>query len=91
MCHCIDTTRGDEIWANSMYGFEFELRQYSSLLVDLDLLRKESKKSIPAAAVLSGDEPAMGPIAGIGERIGKEIVRLPISYMTEPEVFAKAL
>lgn len=94
MRHCMDTMRGDEIRANSMYWFEFELRQYTSAPVNLNILQSESTKYIPAAGTASGDAPGVGPIAVIAQTIGKEIVRLPgghVSYMTDPEAYAKAL
>lgn len=94
MRHCMDITRGDEIRANSMYWFEFELRQYTNAPIDLDVVERERTKYIPAAGVTSGDGPGVGPIATIAQRIGEDVVRLPgghISFMTHPEEYAKAL
>jgi pimeloyl-ACP methyl ester carboxylesterase len=94
MRFCMDPTRGDEIRANSMYWFEFELRQYTSALLDLEGIKAEKTKFVPAAGITSGDGPGVGPIMLIAHMLGKEVVRLPgghISYMLEPEVFADAL
>jgi pimeloyl-ACP methyl ester carboxylesterase len=94
MRFCMDPTRGDEIRANSMYWFEFELRQYTSALLDLEGIKAEKTKFVPAAGITSGDGPGVGPITLIAHMLGKEVVRLPgghISYMLEPEVFADAL
>ncbi|KAH8624558.1 hydrolase [Alternaria alternata] len=94
MRFCMDPTRGDEIRANSMYWFEFELRQYTSALLDLEGIKAEKTKFVPAAGITSGDGPGVGPITLLAHMLGKEVVRLPgghISYMLEPEVFADAL
>ncbi|OBT98456.1 hypothetical protein VE01_03020 [Pseudogymnoascus verrucosus] len=94
MRYCMDTTRGDEIRANSMYWFEFELRQYTSAALDVEVIVAEKEKYIPAAGATSGDGPGVGPIALLAGKVGKEVVRLPgghISYMVEPEIFADAL
>ena len=94
MRFCMDPTRGDEIRANSMYWFEFELRQYTSALLDLEGIKDEKTKFVPAAGTTSGDGPGVGPITLLAHMLGKEVVRLPgghISYMLEPEVFADAL
>jgi pimeloyl-ACP methyl ester carboxylesterase len=94
MRHCMDTTRGDEIRANSMYWFEFELRQYTSAVLDVEAIVAEKEKYIPAAGATSGDEPGVGATALLASMIGKEVVRLPgghIPYMIEPETFSNVL
>ena len=94
MRFCMDPTRGDEIRANSMYWFEFELRQYTSALLDLEGIKAQKTKFVPAAGITSGDGPGVGPITLLAHMLGKEVARLPgghISYMLEPEVFADAL
>jgi pimeloyl-ACP methyl ester carboxylesterase len=94
MRFCMDPTRGDEIRANSMYWFEFELRQYTSALLDLEDMKAKKTKFVPAAGTTSGDGPGVGPITLLAQMLGKEVVRLPgghISYMLEPEAFADAL
>ncbi|CAN9417691.1 unnamed protein product [Alternaria alternata] len=94
MRFCMDPTRGDEIRANSMYWFEFELRQYTSALLNLEGIKAEKTKFVPAAGTTSGDGPGVEPIMLLAHMLGKEVVRLPgghISYMLEPEVFADAL
>jgi pimeloyl-ACP methyl ester carboxylesterase len=94
MRHCMDTKRGDEIRANSMFWFEFELRQYTASPLDLASIQAQKEKYIPAAGLSSGNGPGVGPISVIAKTLGKDIVRLPgghIAYMTEPKVFADAL
>ncbi|KDN35133.1 alpha/beta-hydrolase [Tilletiaria anomala UBC 951] len=49
MRFCMDPTRGDEIRANSMFWFEFELRQYTSAALDVERIAAEKAKYIPVA------------------------------------------
>jgi pimeloyl-ACP methyl ester carboxylesterase len=94
MRSCMDATRGDEIRANSMFWFEFELRQYTSAPVNVKLLEAEKGKFVPVAGMESGDGPGVGPIAVIAQKLGKKIVRTPgghVGFMTAPEVFAEAM
>lgn len=94
MRFCMDTTRGDEIRANSMFWFEFELRQYTSAAVDLNLLNAEKKKFVPAAGIDSGNGPGVGPISFIAHTLGVNVVRIPgghIGFMTASKVFADSL
>jgi pimeloyl-ACP methyl ester carboxylesterase len=94
MRFCMDSKRGDEIRANVMFWFEFELRQYTSEVVNLELLAKEKEKYVPMAGVESGNGPGVGPISVIGRMMGKEVVRVPgghIGYTTNTEAFADAL
>ncbi|KAF8854907.1 hypothetical protein BDZ45DRAFT_805459 [Acephala macrosclerotiorum] len=94
MCACMDGTQGDEIRVNSMFWFEFELRQYTSAPVNMELLQKEKEKFIPLARVESGDGPGVGPITVIANVLGNEVMRIPrghVRFMTIPEVFAEGL
>ncbi|OBT71289.1 hypothetical protein VF21_10628 [Pseudogymnoascus sp. 05NY08] len=94
MRFCMDNTRGDEIRANSMFWFEFELRQYTSAAVDLGRLQAEKKKFLPVAGMDSGDGPGVGPIAFIAHALGKDIGRVPrghVGFMTAPKAFADSL
>jgi pimeloyl-ACP methyl ester carboxylesterase len=94
MRFCMDPTRGDEIRANSMYWFEFELRQYTSAALDLHRIKSEKAKYIPVAGSTSGDGPGVQPITLLAGILEKAVYRLPgghVSYMHEPETFAEAL
>lgn len=94
MRFCMDPTRGDEIRANSMYWFEFELRQYTSAPLNVERIVAEKAKYIPVAGSTSGDGPGVGPIALLAGMVGKQVVRLPgghISYMVDSGTFADAL
>ncbi|KAI9734264.1 MAG: hypothetical protein M1834_002368 [Cirrosporium novae-zelandiae] len=95
MRHCMDATRGDEIRANMLFWFEFELRQYTGAAVDMAGIEMEKEKYIPAAGIDSGEGgPVVSPIATIAGRLGKKVVRIPgghVGFMTQPEEFAHGL
>lgn len=94
MRYCMDGKRGDEIRANCLFWFEFELRQYTSAPIDVEALIKAKEKLILVAGEDSGDGPGVGPVKAIAGQTGKEILRLPgghLGYMVVPEVFAKKL
>lgn len=91
---CMDSKRSDEIRANVMFWFEFELRQYISAEVDLGLLEAAKEKFVPMAGIESGNGRGVAPIATIAQKLGKEVVRVPgahIGYQTTTEAFAEAL
>jgi pimeloyl-ACP methyl ester carboxylesterase len=94
MRFCMDSKRGDEIRANVMFWFEFELRQYTSEAVNMELLAAEKNKYVPMAGVESGNGPGVAPISVIAQILEKELVRVPgghIGYTTSSEAFAGAL
>jgi len=68
MRRCMDPARGDEIRANSLFWFEFELRQCPGSVVDLDTIVKE-KEYVPTAGTDSGDEPGVAPIGTIARAV----------------------
>ncbi|THX11368.1 alpha/beta-hydrolase [Aureobasidium pullulans] len=83
-----------EIRANSMFWFEFELRQYPCADVDVEGLVKLKEKFIPAAGEDSGMCVGVAPIAAIAGAVGREMLRLPgghVGFMTQPEKWAAAL
>lgn len=83
-----------EIRANSMFWFEFELRQYPCADVDVEGLVKLKEKIVPAAGEESGMGVGVAPIAAIAGAVGREILRLPgghVGFMTQPENWAAAL
>ena len=91
---CLDSKRSDEIKANVMFWFEFELRQYTSAEVNLGLLEAAKEKFVPVAGVQSGNGRGVGPITMIAQRLGKEVVRVPgghVGYQTATGAFAEAL
>ncbi|XEV04751.1 hypothetical protein FSHL1_010038 [Fusarium sambucinum] len=94
MIYCMDAKRGDEIRANCLFWFEFELRQYTIAPVDIDSLDKAKEKLILTAGDESNDGPGAGPIKAIAMRLGKEVLSIPgghVGYMTVPDMFAKKI
>ncbi|KAG8677734.1 hypothetical protein FPOAC2_03838 [Fusarium poae] len=94
MRHCMDTNRGDEIRANCLFWFEFELRQYTSAPVDIEGLERAKEKLIFVAGDESIDGAGAGPIKAIAMRLGKEVQRIPgghVGFMTVPDLFVKRI
>lgn len=83
-----------EARANALFWFEFELRQYPCVDLDVDGLNKLKEKLIPAAGIDSGIGIGVAPIAAIAGAVGKDILRLPgghIGYVSQPEAWSRAL
>lgn len=94
MRHCMDVTRGDEIRANALFWFEFELRQYTSAPLDLAKLVEVAGKYIPMRERGQGMDRELGPIKVVAGRLEKSVVRFPgghVGYMTVREDFSKKL
>ncbi|KAK7421373.1 hypothetical protein QQX98_002267 [Neonectria punicea] len=94
MRHCMDVKRGDEIRANCLFWFEFELRQYTGAAVDVEGLARAGQKLILAVGEGSGDGPGAGPVKALAAQLGKEVLRIPgghLGFMLIPEEFAKKL
>ncbi|OAK95563.1 alpha/beta hydrolase fold protein [Phaeosphaeriaceae sp. SRC1lsM3a] len=94
MLHAMDTSRGNEIRANCLFWFEFELLQYTSAEVDIEGLRRSKEKLFLVAGEDSGDGPGVGPMKVISGMLEKEITRVPgghLGYITDPERFATRL
>ena len=87
----MDAKRGDEVRANTMFWFEFELRQYTSAPVDVEGLVKAKDKLILVMGVDSGDGPMMGVITTIAGQVGTEVQSISgghLGYMLKPEKWA---
>jgi hypothetical protein len=67
--------RSDEIRANSLFWFEFELRQYPGSVLDLDAIVKEKEKYVPGAGTDSGDGLGVAPIATIARAVEKDVIQ----------------
>ena len=94
MRHGMDAKRGDEIRANCMFWFEFELRQYTSAPVDVEGLRAAGEKLVLVAGEESGDGPGVGPLKVIAGMLGKKIQRLPgghLGYVNATEKFVERI
>jgi pimeloyl-ACP methyl ester carboxylesterase len=90
----MDINQSDEIRANVMYWFEFELRQYTADPVNVELLQSAKEKFVPMAGVESGNEPGVGPVSVIAQILGKEVVRVPgghVGYETATQPFVEEL
>lgn len=90
----IDTSRSDEIRANTIYWFEREMLYYTAEPIDMEIVVKEGKKYIAAAGELTGDTGVIAPSVIFAKATGKELVRLPgghMGYATCPEEFAGGL
>ncbi|KAB8227029.1 alpha/beta hydrolase [Aspergillus alliaceus] len=89
MRSCISTSHGDEIRANSLWWFEFELRQYTSAVLHMDSILTVKEKVMIAVGV---DSAGLGvaPASIIAGQLGKEYITIPgghVSYMVSPESF----
>ncbi|KNG45315.1 alpha beta-hydrolase [Stemphylium lycopersici] len=94
MRRCMDAKRGGEIRANCLFWFEFELRQYTGAVVDMDGLRASQEKIVLVAGEESGDGPGVGPMKVVAGVLGKEIQRLPgghLGYVNVTEKFVEGL
>jgi pimeloyl-ACP methyl ester carboxylesterase len=91
MRECMDSRHSDEIRANALFWFEFELRQYPSSDLDLPALIKNKEKFVPAAGIDSGMGPGVAPILAIAGAMEREVVRVVgghIGYLTQPDKWA---
>ncbi|KAJ4126956.1 hypothetical protein NW768_008577 [Fusarium equiseti] len=92
MQSCMDAKRGDDIRANVLFWFEFELRQYTSAPVDVEALVKVKEKLVLVAGADSADGPGLGPLKVIAGQVGKEVLKISgghLGYTLKPETWAK--
>jgi pimeloyl-ACP methyl ester carboxylesterase len=92
MRSAMDAKRGDEIRANCMFWFEFELRQYTSSEVDVEGLRRSKQKLLLVAGEESGDGPGVAPIIALSEALQMELSRIPgghLGYVVDPAGFVR--
>ncbi|RGP71712.1 alpha beta hydrolase fold [Fusarium longipes] len=89
---CMDAKRGDEIRANCLFWFEFELRQYTSAAVDVEALVRSKEKLIPVVGADSGEGPAMEVVKAIAGNVGKKVQIISgghLGYVLKPEAWAR--
>jgi pimeloyl-ACP methyl ester carboxylesterase len=94
MLECMDIRLDAEVRANTLFWFEFELKQYTSFCLDVSTLKKFATKIIPAAGALSGNGATVGPIMTLSVMLGQEVKHLPgahIGYICHPNDFAASL
>lgn len=90
----MDGSQSDEIRANSMFWFEFELWQYTSSPLDIEGLKAQAEKLVPAVGRDSPDGPGLGPIKVISHAIGKEVQVVAgahLGYVTDPKEWAQSV
>ena len=90
----MDATRGDEIRANCMFWFEFELRQYTGFEVDVEGLRREKQKLVLVAGEKSGNGPSVAPIKALGDALQMEMLSIPgghLGYVVDPAAFVRGV
>lgn len=90
MRRCMDGRRGHEIRANSLFWFEFELRQYTTAPLDLKSIDVSGSKLTLVAGVESGDGPGVGPAKALAGLLGKDVIRISgghVGYMLDPRIF----
>lgn len=85
--------RRDDVRANCLFWFEFELRQYTRAAVDIEALAGVKERLV----LVAGEEslgPGAGPVEGIARGVGKDVKRVAgghLGYVTAPEAFAGGL
>lgn len=90
----MDGSQNDEIRANSMFWFEFELRQYTSSPLDIDGLKAHGDKLAPVVGRDSPDGLGLGPIKVISHAIGKEVQEVAgghLGFVTDPKEWAQSV
>ncbi|KAH8633298.1 alpha/beta-hydrolase [Alternaria alternata] len=94
MRSCMDAKRGDEIRANCLFWFEFELRQYTGAEVDIEGLRRSKDKLVLVAGEDSGDGPNVEPIRVLSKELQVQLLRVPgghLGYAVDPAAFVRRL
>ena len=94
MRHGMNPLRGDEVRANLLFWFEFEIQQYPGSELDLVKLEAQKEKYVAAVGEESVGGPIGGPIAVIAKKIGKELSEFPgghVAYLTDPERFSEKM
>ncbi|GKZ51967.1 hypothetical protein AbraIFM66951_008866 [Aspergillus brasiliensis] len=85
----ISTSHGDEIRANSLWWFEFELRQYTSAVIPMDSIAAVREKVIIAVGMDSVGR-GVAPASIIADRLGEKPITIPgghVNYQISPESF----
>jgi acetyltransferase/esterase len=93
MARALDLRNG-EIRANATYWFERELRQYPAVDLDLDALKAQADRIVPAAGRESRGYPAYEVNVELGKKLGRDVIELPgghAGYVAHPAEFAHEL
>lgn len=87
MRSCVSSDKGDEVRANSLWWFEFELRQYTNATIDMDSMKAVAEKIIPAIGTASSGL-GTAPASVIGNEVGRDVLKIPgghVHYMISPD------
>lgn len=80
--------------ANATYWFERELREYTSVTLDLAAVAAHADRVMPALGSASVGFPTAEAALALGRTIGRAAITLPdghVGYATSPQAFAHAL
>jgi len=80
--------------ANATYWFERELREYTSVTLDLAAIAAHADRVMPALGGASLGFPTAEAALALGRMIGRATISLPdghVGYATSPQAFAHAL
>lgn len=80
--------------ANATYWFERELREYTAVDFDLDVLAERAEQIIPAFGRASPGYPTADAALHLARRIGRDPLSLPdghVGYATNADAFAREL
>ncbi|TWT13870.1 alpha/beta fold hydrolase [Reyranella sp. CPCC 100927] len=80
--------------ANATYWFERELREYTSVALDMAAVAAHADRVVPALGGASLGYPTAEAALALGRAIGREALMLPdghVGYATSPEAFARGL
>lgn len=91
MARGTDFPEGEYVHANATYWFEHELRQYTTVDLDLDALQTHANRIVLLVGRESRGYPAYEVNAQLGKKLGRGVVELPgghAGYLTQPAEFA---
>ncbi len=94
MTRARDPNNGPQIAANVLYWFERELRQYTSIELDLETLAAHSDRLVLAGGRRSAQQITYQPNTVLATKLGTTIVDMPgghVGLITHPTEFARAL
>ena len=94
MAQAMSPDRGEHSYADVVYWFEHELRQYPGAVLDWDALATHCERVLPAAGTESRGYPAHEVAVELSRRLHRQLVELPgghLGCMTHPAAFASTL
>lgn len=88
------TGASEQVRANAVHWFEYELRQYPAVEFDAHVLAERADRIIPAAGRESTGYPCLRAAEALAAAIGRPLSDLPgghLGFVTRPEEFAREL